>query len=275
MIHMTSDVLGTMIYITWSDRQSVIRTRGFNIIDNLPHFLLILLIMQRFDLARWGFFTSFKESEIHRTRDRHDSHVLEATFIPNKTINIFPYDDPVHTGFNLVGRSTSAAGARDAADGIPPRSQDIREGNDMIAKFSWPEETRTSEVEIIEKARGIGEADKLVGGHIPEMLGNIDPPYLTCSTRIIRAFLNLDTAGARVLRVIVFPRLKELRYLDEEDMLMAFLDCFFCEVSLDPRIILQRSSGGRSLGALACGDTPWRYQHRKFDVQPENKAGGP
>jgi len=237
MIHMTSDILGTTIYITWSDRQSVIRTRGFNIIDNLPHFLLILLIMQRFDLARWGFFTSFKGSKIHRAKAHPTFHILEATFIPGKTINIFPQDDPVHNGFNLVGRSTSAAGARDSADGVPPRTKDIRSGNNMIVKFSWPEETRANEVEIVAKAKRIGETNKLVGDHIPEVLGNIDPPYLTCSTRIIRKFLGLDTAGARVLRVIVFPRLKELRYLDEENMLMAFLDCFFCEVFRDLHVI--------------------------------------
>ena len=247
---MTSNVLGTTIYITWSDRQSVIRTRGFDIIDSLPHFLLILLIMQRFDLARWGFFTAFKGSEIHRAPAYPKLHVLEATFTGCGTINIFPHDDPVHNGINLVGRSTSAAGARDVAEGVPSSSKDIRDGNNMIVKFSWPEETRASEVEVIEKAARIGETNKLVQGHIPEMLGNIDPPYLTCSTSIIRTFLGLATAGARVLRVIVFPRLKELRYLDEEDMLMAFLDCFFCEVFCDLRVILQRSSGGRSLGTL-------------------------
>ena len=98
----------------------------------------------------------------------------------------------------------------------------------MIVKFSWPEETRDSEVEIIKEAMRIGETNELVRGRLPEMLGDIDPPYVTCSTRIIRAFLGLDATGARVLRVIAFKRLKELRYLDEEDMLIAFLDCFFC-----------------------------------------------
>ena len=223
-------VLGTTIYITWSDRQSVIRTRGFSIIDNLPHFLVILLIMQRFDLARWGFFTSFEGSEIHPVEAPPELYVLEATFIPGKTIKIFPHADPVHKGFNLVGRSTTAAGAMNAANEIPSGSEEIRKGNDTIVKFSWPEETRVSEAEIIEKAKRIGEGNDLVRDHIPEMLGNIDPPYMTCSTKIIRTFLGLDTAGARVLRVIAFSRLRELRYLDEEDMLMAFLDCFFCEV---------------------------------------------
>jgi len=249
---MTSGVLGTTIYITWSDRQSVIRTAGFNIINNLPHFLLILLILQRFDLARWGLFTAFEGSEIHRALDYPDpdSFVLKATFTTGGAINIFPYDDPVHNGINLVGRSTTAAGARNAADEVPSSSQDIRNGNNIIVKFSWLEETRASEVDVIQKATRIGETNKLVRGHLPEILGNIDPPYMTCSTSIIRTFLGLTTGGAQVLRVIAFPRLKEIMYLDEEDMLMAFLDCFFCEVFRDLHVILQRSSGGRSLGTL-------------------------
>ena len=216
------------MYITWSDRQSVIQSRGFDIIDNLPHFLLVLLIIQRFDLARWGFFTEFEGSEIRQSQGFPNRYVLEATFIQGKLIHIFPQDDPIHSGINLVGRSTGAAGARYANDRIPSGSKDTQDTNPMIMKFSWPEETRESEVEIIKKAMEIGENNKLVGGRLPKMLGNIDPPYITCSTRIIRTFLGLETAGARVLRIIAFNRLKELRYLDEEHMLIAFLDCFFC-----------------------------------------------
>ena len=32
-----------------------------------------------------------------------------------------------------------------------------------------------------------------------------------------------------MLQVIVFRRLREIKYLDEEDLLIAWLDCFFCE----------------------------------------------
>ena len=69
---------------------------------------------------------------------------------------------------------------------------------------------------------------------IPTIIGHMDPPYLTCSTKIIRQFLGLDTDRARVLRVIVFRRLEEIKYLDQEDMLIAFLDCFFCKSFVVP-----------------------------------------
>jgi len=225
--HLGFCVTGSTIFITWSDRQNVIRTGGFDIVNNLPHFLLVLLIIQRFDLARWGFFTAFKGSNIYPIRDKHSAYVLEATFIPNTKIQIFLQDDPTHSGINLTGRSTGTAGAKavDGQDTAP--SECIRDSNDLIVKFSWPEETRVSEAEIIEQAKQIGKNNRLVKDRIPTMLGSIDPPYLTCSTSLIRKFLGLDPSGARVLRIIVFRRLKELRYLDEDDMLIAFLDTFF------------------------------------------------
>ena len=228
--HAKPDVLGSTIYITWSDRQSVIRTSGFDIVDDLPHFLLVLLILQRFDLARWGFFTEFQRSSIHTIRDNHGTRVLRANF-GEKQVDIFPEDDLIYGGISLAGRSTVIAGAREARD-PPPKptsSEEIRNGNKLVVKFSWPEETRVSEADFVQRAEKIGKGNPLVKDHIPTMLGNIDPPYRTCSTRLIRKFLDLDTSGARVLRVIVFRRLLEIKCLDEEHMLIAFLDCLFCE----------------------------------------------
>ena len=231
----TLDFTGSKIYITWSDRQNLIRTGSFDIVDNLPHFLLVLLILQRFDLARWGFFTEFPESSVKTIGDIHRTHVLKATFTDDP-VDIYPEDDPVYDGINLAGRSTSIAGAR-KSDGHPERltnSEDIRKANDLVAKFSWPEETRLSEVVFIQRAKEIGESNDLVKGHIPTILGSIDPPHLTCSTSLIRQFLGLDTNGARSLRVIISRRLQEIKYLDEEDLLLAFLDCFLCERFLSP-----------------------------------------
>ena len=109
-------------------------------------------------------------------------------------------------------------------------SADIKGGNDMVVKFSWPRKSQVSEVDFIERARIIGESNKLVENHIPTVHGHLDPPYVTCSTRFIREFLRLKLNGERVLRVIAFRRLEEIKYLDEEHMLIAFLDSFFCKL---------------------------------------------
>jgi len=242
--------LGSTIYITWSDRQNVIQTSGFDVVNDLPHFLLVLLVLQRFDLARWGFFTKFPESSIQTIGSIHQTHILRATFTDGP-IDIYPEDHPIYGGIKLLGRSTCVAGAKKGGDQPPSmtNSEDIRKAADLIAKFSWPEESRVSEVTFIQRAEEIGKTNDLVKGHIPMILGNIDPPYLTCSTSLIRQFLDLDVSGARVLRVIVFRRLEEIEYLDEEDMVIAWLDCFFCECFCVP-CQLRYSFGGRSLGLV-------------------------
>ena len=197
---------------------------------------MVLLIIQRFNLARWGFFTEFEGSKIHSKENTRSINILEATFEDDKKVKIFPTDDPVCRGVCLSGRSTAIVGARagDDQDGDMSTSEQIRRGNRLVAKFSWPNESRESEVKFIERAKAIGENNDLVKDRIPTIIGHTDPPYLTCSTKIIRQFLGLDTDRARVLRVIVFHRLEEIKYLDQEDMLIAFLDCFFCKFSRGP-----------------------------------------
>jgi hypothetical protein len=144
----------------------------------------------------------------------------------------------------------------------------------LIAKFSWPEEKRVSEVALINAANEVGNTNDLVKDHLPTMRYDIDPPFVTCSTSFIRTFLCLDTTGARALRVIVFTRLKEIKCLDEEDMLIAFLDAFFCEFVRGLYAVSQHSSGRRSLGSVGEGDRTRRHQRGEPDVRSRNKTGG-
>ena len=176
--------------------------------DDLPHFLLVLLVLQRFGLARWGPFTEFRGSSIQSMRVNDQSHVLRANFA-KEPIDIFPEDDLIYGRISLTDRSTRIAGARKVGD-PPPKltsSEEVRGGNKLVAKFSWSEESRISEAEFVRRAEAIGKDNLLVKDHIPTMLGGIDPPYVTCSTRLIREFLGLDASDARVLRVIVCWRL--------------------------------------------------------------------
>ena len=133
---------------------------------------------------------------------------------------MFPTDDLPHSWINLAGRSTNSVGGR--------LEQGIKD-NGTIVKFSWPKADRVSEVTFTEKAKKIGETNPLVENHILEMFGHLGSPSLTCSMDLIQKFLGVDTHGKRVLRVIVFKRLEVAKFLDKEDMLIAFLDTFFCK----------------------------------------------
>lgn len=111
--------------------------------------------------------------------------------------------------------------------------------------------SRVNEVTFIQRAEevrktNLGEESQLVAfqryREIPIVTSN------TYSTSLIQQYLGLDMSGARVLRVIVFRRLQEVKYLDEEDMLIALLDCFFCKCFCGPYLMPRHLLGGRSLG---------------------------
>jgi hypothetical protein len=204
-------------------------------VDDLPQFLLLLLILQRFDDAKWGYLTECPQSGI---RVEPVKELTTISFAAKKetdekvAIVFYPNDHEVHLGTTLIGRGTSVIGGR---MGPPPEvtqlgdTNMLREGNDLVVKTYWPEESRTSEADILRKAKEYGEKIDLISNHIPEMICHLDPNFLCSSTKTIREFLGLPTNGSRRLRVIVFRRLLSIKKLKEKDMLTAYLQCFFCE----------------------------------------------
>jgi len=206
------------------------------VVDDLPHFLLLLLILQRFDDAKWGYFTECPQSGV---KLEPVENLLTYSFSgvgkvngPRIKVFFYPQLHIIHLGSILIGRGTSVIGGR---MGPPPESTELknadklREGNDLVVKTYWPEENRTSEVEMLKKAKEYGEKIDFIGDHIPEMVCHLDPNFLCSSTKTIRQFLGLSTDGSRRLRMIAFRRLLPIKRLKEKDMLTAYLQCFFCE----------------------------------------------
>jgi hypothetical protein len=204
-------------------------------VDDLPHFLLLLLILQRFDDAKWGYFTECSQSGI---KVEQEAKLLTVSFSVDAetgeriTIVFYPDDHEIYLGTTLIGRGTSVIGGRRGPPPEPAQVRDtrnLREGNDLVVKIYWPEENRTSEVKILEKAKGYGEKIELIGKHIPAVVCHLDPNFLCGSTKTIRQFLSLPTHGSRRLRIIAFRRLRSIKKLKEKDMLIAYLQSFFCK----------------------------------------------
>ncbi|KAF9644598.1 hypothetical protein BDM02DRAFT_3102628 [Thelephora ganbajun] len=154
----------------------------------------------------------------------------------------------------LLGRGTTVIGGRRGPPPDPTQFGDtsgLREGNDLVAKIYWPEKTRTSEVDILRKAKEYGEKIDFIGNHIPEMVCHRDPKFLCSSTKTIRQFLGLPTDGSRCLRIIVFRRLRPIKELKEKEMLTAYLQCFFCHFCLWKKGIRH---GDTNLGNLMWDD---------------------
>ena len=213
----------------------MIESRIIDLVEDLPHFLLLLLILQRFDDAKWGYFSECPQSGINVEPVEKlptVSFVADAETGERITIVFYPNDHEIYLGTTLIGRGTSVIGGR---MGPPPEltqlgdTKKLREGNNLVVKIYWPEENRTSEVEILKKAKEYGEKIDLIGNHIPEMVCHLDSNFLCSSTKTIRQFLGLSTDGSRRLRIIVFRRLRPIKELKEKDMLTAYMQCFFCK----------------------------------------------
>ena len=79
----------------WIDRQNVIESRVTDLVDDLPHFLLLLLTLQKFYDARWGYFAESPGSG--KKIDLIGNHIPEMVchldpdflYSPTKTIRGF------------------------------------------------------------------------------------------------------------------------------------------------------------------------------------------
>ena len=144
-------------------------------------------------------------------------------------IVLYPFSHDIYFGTALFERGTNVIGGRK----WPPHERKehadnadaVRDGNNLVAKIYWPEESRASEVEILKKAKKYGEKIALIRTHIPDVVCHKDPVFAGCSTSTIRKFLGLSTKGSYRLRVIVSRRLIPIRELEEKEMLLAFLRC--------------------------------------------------
>ena len=83
--------------------------------DDLPHFLLLLLILQRFDDVKWGYFTECSQSGL---KVELTPNLFSVSFVPDdetgQKINIvfFPDDHEIHLEATLIGRGTGVIGGR-------------------------------------------------------------------------------------------------------------------------------------------------------------------
>ena len=206
-----------------------------DLVDDLPNFLLLLLILQRFDDAKWGCFAECPQSRLKIDRRRD---LLTASFTAGggagqeTTIDFYPEDHAIRRPTKLVGRCTSVVGGRrgPAPDPTHPGNRrNLRDGNDVAVKIYWPEEVRTSEVDILRKAEEYGRKIDFIKNHTPEIVCHRDPNFPCSSAKTIRHFLGLPTDGSRRLRIIAFRRLQPITKLKEKEMLAAYLECFFCK----------------------------------------------
>ena len=192
----------------------------------------------------WGHFTCFEQSPV-RVVEGDDQTFLASFRGANtrsgkpETFYFTPILELIYFLVILVGRGTHVIGSRpsppesqqdESADSKPDPDAE-REKNTDVIKSYWPEESRKSEVDILQEAERRGGAFPLISDHIPKFKCHSQPELLVCSTKSIRQFMGLDSPSPRNLRIIVFAKLVPIRRLGKDKMLKAFVDCFVGEFS--------------------------------------------
>jgi hypothetical protein len=206
-------------FVWWYDNKGAIQSYGIDFINDLPHFLVLLLCFQRFTPEDWGVVSRF-----HFSPQEAGDH-CQLTFPSGPEIDI-TLDNKIHGHYGIKGRATQVLGATSVS--IDPRNEKKSlEGQELVVKVYWPEATRAGEAEIITKAVEIAGGSDDVKGHLPDLIFSHD--FGQYSTNVIRKAFGIDTEGHRVLRIILFRRLYPITDLTEDKFWNAFWDCFRCK----------------------------------------------
>ena len=254
------------VHIWYYDRQGGIQSHGLNIINNLPHFFVLLLALQRLDMAGWGFAPnlsvdtddhSFVQLEVTLHRPAAN---LEAPIQQSAAIVKFTHNQVLRAYWGLVGRATTVYEC-DLAD-YPPKQQ--------VVKLSWPEVSRTPEPDVLKE---LGEIpDEEVKGHIPALLASDTPTMM--DTGLIRKRLGTvpqlhfpSPRGPRRLVITVSPKLRPVWDLTADGFFNVWTQTLFCMLdrSVSGCSRLTRFRSHRSVGKRFSSP---RYQPGQYDVLP-------
>jgi hypothetical protein len=215
-----------MIYIWYFDRQDAIQCSGFNFIQDLPRFLVLLLVMQRMPYAQWGYNPEFEpepglsEKNIEVEDEKLGTTVdLEFDFDPSECIS--------HYG--LHGRATNVFPVKSKTLSRLARERPSRnDTHELVAKLYWPEESRQSEAEILEEVHKIAAEIPDVKDHVPDVIWS--HKFEDTSTAKIRKALGIDDAehGSRALYIIVFRKLRPITELSGDEFLRAWWQAVLC-----------------------------------------------
>lgn len=212
-----------MAYVWWYDNEGAIQSHGINFVQDLPHFLVLLLCFERFTSSHWGTIPTFRLAEHHT-----DHCLLSFPTSPSlSAVDIeINHNDKMRDHCRIVGRATQMLPA--ISHSKDPRDVSETLGDvELVVKLYWPEASRVGEGEIIEKARQIAKQNDDVNRHIPDLICSHD--FDEYSTKGIRTALGIVSNGHRLLRVMLFRRLYPIPDLTGERFWKAFWECYLCK----------------------------------------------
>ncbi|KAK0449030.1 uncharacterized protein EV420DRAFT_1275397, partial [Desarmillaria tabescens] len=229
-----------MLSLRWYDTEGCIMTQSIDIIGQLPLFVVMVIILQRFDAVMWG----FSDIQISQTTENGPvSFCLES-------------DKAKGTRFQLVGRRTFGADVRSipnasntpqtTSPSFPVRQQSsqntlsdlpgsTRKSHPLFFKAAWPENSQDREPQIIAEAisranQYLGEFRAYVLEHVPTVVSWQEVKFT--STAIIRQLLCLPVERSRTLLWMVCHKLYSIEKCNGRDFWKGFWELIRCHYLL-------------------------------------------
>ncbi|KIJ16066.1 hypothetical protein PAXINDRAFT_11106 [Paxillus involutus ATCC 200175] len=194
---------------------------GFNFVQDLPRFLVLLYALQRSNPEDWGRNPAF-------TPNLQENNVASYTVeVGGKEVTL---DNKRTTRFGLAGRGTDVMDATCATLEEEKTTTEEMQGG-LVAKIYWGEEARASEEEILKNVMDVAAGNEAVQGHVPVL--RLAKKF-TVSTSTIRKALGLENPGqgSRTLFILVFKKLSPITELQSDELLDAWRQCVLCHYVL-------------------------------------------
>ncbi|KAG0700633.1 hypothetical protein DFH29DRAFT_613654 [Suillus ampliporus] len=247
----SSIVMNDIIYIWYFDRQDVIQCSGINFVQDLPRFMVLLLIMQRMKYEQWGL-----NPEFEPTPGVSDKIVIrDEEKNMNVDLKLDLKSDERTTHYGLRGRATTVFPVESQVLSNMEQKPHFRNKSaGLVAKLYWPEESRESEPNILNKVYEIAQQEAKVVGHVPEMVWFYK--FEETSTAKIRKALGLEDPelGSRVLYIIVFKKLVPITTLSGMEFLSAWWQVVICHHTLWKNGVRHRDVSPSNLMVYQSGD---------------------
>ncbi|KAF8991496.1 hypothetical protein BDQ17DRAFT_1463752 [Cyathus striatus] len=226
-------VVDDLVVPWWYDRQNAIQTNGLNFVRDAPHFVALIVLLQRFGMEDWGVEADLAPPSMFLKRSA-DLEPVVVNFGGDLKAEVQrSKDNYLHLpGLILKGRATTVIDA--TSNSIDPLTKTSLNGKRIVVKVYWPETWRLDEPYIISEARLRLEKSSLIS-NIPHLIASRE--ISSSNTGNVTREFGLESApqgsNARVLRILLFPRLVPMDEMTNEDTIIhAWFDCFECHYAL-------------------------------------------
>ncbi|ETW83439.1 hypothetical protein HETIRDRAFT_426692 [Heterobasidion irregulare TC 32-1] len=198
-----------VMWIWWCNRQGAIQTEGIDFVHDLPHFLILLFALQRFELDNWWFNISLDQQPhaIHSSDPASRGIGIGSTrYIKLMVLRASGKLARNHNQYELAGASgvwpgwamhcsgkVESSGNSPVAGGATVASKLSTELQEVTVKIYWQEELRSYQAEGPREASMMGFKMDALGHHPDPLFTHITT---LVSTAFMKAWLDcVHTAG--------------------------------------------------------------------------------